>query len=204
MSHYDSEYYFICYQSAENRPILAADAATADLAYSSQALPASALPLQFINGAQTESNKGIFSDSPPEILFHGSDIAVKHAIYQRLAAMELPGLVPQAASYCDHKGQRHDDYYFLTFTRSLDCWDRSLSYYAPEPLSGFADLRYEVVSYQLCAQTLASIPLSQRRLFKMGATTEGWLLAHESIADILDRPGVTLVPVQDFGTVFFP
>ena len=90
MSHYDSEYYFICYQSAENRPILAADAATADLAYSSQALPASALPLQFINGALTESNKGIFSDSPPEILFHGSDIAVKHAIFQRLAAMELP------------------------------------------------------------------------------------------------------------------
>lgn len=204
MKNYHSEYCFISYKSANNRPILSADTETAALAYTSEALPLSSLPLKFNNGAANNKNKYLFNEEPPEILFHGSDIAVKAETYKQLTLIEIPNLVLQPAIYIDHNNVHHDSYWFLTFTNKLDCWDRNKSLYAPEPLTGFDDIRYEVISYHLDKATLDSIPLAERRLFKMGATTEGWLLVHSSIADFFHKPGVELVPVKDFGVTFFP
>ncbi|NHR07350.1 hypothetical protein HA052_19355 [Chromobacterium haemolyticum] len=204
MNNYDSEYYFISYKSTESRPILAADADTATLAYTSEALPLGGRPLKFHNGAATSKNKHLFSKKPPEIIFHGSDIAVENEIYEKLSSIEIPNLVLQPAIYIDHNDVWHENYWFLTFTKKLDCWDRDKSLYAPDPLTGFGDIRYEVISYHLKKSVLDLIPISERKLFKMGATTEGWLLVHKSIAGLFKKTGAELVPVKEFGTTFFP
>lgn len=204
MNDYDSEYCFISYKSTESRPILSADAETAALAYTSEALPLSSLPLKFKNGAANDKNKHIFSEEPPEILFHGSDIAVKAETFKQLTSIEIPNLALQPAIYIDQNNVHHGNYWFLTFTNKLDCWDRNKSLYAPEPLTSFNDIRYEVISYHLDKATLDSMPLTERRLFKMGATTEGWLLVHNSIASLFKKTGVELVPIKDFGITFFP
>ncbi|MCD4504669.1 hypothetical protein LQR30_11190 [Chromobacterium piscinae] len=204
MKNYDDEYYFISYKSAEDRPVLAADEDTATLPYTSEKIPFGGRPLKFFNGALNKKNKHIFKKTPPDILFHGSDIAVKDDIYEKLSSMDIPNLAIHPAIYVDHNDVWHENYWFLTFTKKFDCWDRDKSFYAPDPLTGFGDIRYEVISYHLNSDLLDQTNINERTLFKMGATTEGWILVHKSLAGLFNRAGVELVPVKDFGTTFFP
>lgn len=195
------EYYFVLYDRDERDPIATPDKDTANKPFESEVLPPFDRPLVFFNGARDyQKANGISPLSPPpEILFCGSDLLVKTALQKALVPMKLPGLAIQPAIFIDDKGDWHEDYWYLTFLSMLDCWDRTTSTFFPDRVQMDGIQAHSVHTYSLNEQVLSELPLESRLLFKMGGTSDGFVVAHKSIVDLFRRPGSAIVPVADYG-----
>jgi hypothetical protein len=75
----------------------------------------------------------------------------------------------------------------VTFTEEFDCWDRDTSNYNPKPLVVAGKKNYNVRSFSLNVKLLDETPLENRLLFKMGATVDGYVACHKSLAPIFRR-----------------
>lgn len=201
MSDLNAEYCFVLKDSDESIPVLTPDDDTANKPYSSEVLPPLAKPLMFFNGAlDYQRNLGLDPrDPPPDVLFDGADFMVNGSLRRELQALELPGVAIQPSIFVDHKGDWHEDYWFVTFLQMFDCWDRKASEFDPVPVELLGSRMYEVFRYSLDVDLLKSTPVEVRRLFKMGGTTVGFVLAHKSIWELFRRSGVVLVPVSQYG-----
>jgi hypothetical protein len=203
MTKFDSQYYFILKDRDERMPEMTPDEDTSRKPYTSEQLPLHTKPLIFYNGSldYQKHDRTTPIDPPPDLLFDGSDILVKDALREKLLPLEIPDLAIQPAIYVDHKNNWHEDYWYLTFLQLFDCWDRDNSTFDPEPHT-FGGMRYEVDIYSLDDELLDKTPLESRRLFKMGGTTEGLVVAHSSIAKHFRLSGAVLVPISDFGVTY--
>jgi hypothetical protein len=92
-------------------------------------------------------------DTPPDILFDGSNVAVRNEIAEKLWNLEIPNLAIQPAIYIDHKNKWYENHWFLTFTAEFDCWDRAKSFYDPDPVSTEPP-SYAIFTYSLNEQLL--------------------------------------------------
>jgi hypothetical protein len=202
---FDKEYFFILPprdDRSERVPNLSSDADTAAKPYKTEVLPIGGKPLIFYNGyADIQRERGTLRNSPPgPILFHGVDLVVREEIANKLWDLEppIPNLAIQPAIYIDHKDKWYENYWFLTFTTKFDCWDRENSDYNHEPFGLPGMYMYSVYGYSLNEEMLRSIPLSERRLFEIGATLEGFVVVHESLADLFRSDDVDLVRIDEF------
>ena len=202
----DKEYFFVLpsYSKGESLPDLRPDADTATKPYMTEVLPVGGKPLIFRNGfADLQEARGTLRNGPPgPVLFHGVDLVVREEIANKLWDLEplIPNLAIQPAIYIDHKDKWYENYWFLTFTTKLDCWDRNNSDYNHEPFGLPGIYRYSVYSYSLNEKMLQKMPLSERRLFEIGATQEGFVVVHKSLADLFRLDDVDLVLIEDYGT----
>lgn len=197
----DSDYCFVLKENNPFIPVLTPDDDTGNKPYGSEVLPSLGKPLVFFNGALDDQRElGLEPpDPPPDVLFDGSDLMVAGSLRRELLALKLPDVAIQPSIFVDHKGNWHEDYWFVTFLKTLDCWSRSASDFDPVPVELLGTKLYEVFRYSLNAQLLAKIPLAARRLFKMGGTTVGYVVAHKSIWSHFRRSGAVLVPVDECG-----
>lgn len=140
-------------------------------------------PLVFFNGASDYQRKlGIqMIKVPPQIVFEGSNLVVDDVIREALLGRNFPNLHIHPAVYIHDDGKRYDNYWYLTFSRKFDCWDRKTSSYHPRPISFGGEDTYEVVDYHLSDEVMDATPIEQRLLFKMGGTNAGSIVCHESI-----------------------
>ena len=77
----------------------------------------------------------------------------------------------------------------------------SITTYDHEPLDD--DLPwFEVYTYSLNDEMLEGIPFQERKLFKMGGTTEGLVSVHRSLAGLFEGSGAVLVPIADYGVKY--
>jgi hypothetical protein len=203
MSTFNKEYFFLLLTDDDRIPRLSPDEDTAAKPYSYEVQPIGQKPFIFHNGAlDWQQERGIIPmDPPPKVLFDGADLVVVYEIAKILRDFEIPNLAIQPAIYIDHKNNWHENYWFLTFTAEFDCWDRKHSTYDPEPMPHTNPPWYEVETYSLNDKLLRETPLAARRLFKMGNTTDGNVVAHESVADIFRVEGVDVLPIEDYGVV---
>lgn len=203
MGNFDGEYFFIVKDLDERLPFMTPDEDTSRKPYTSERLPLHTKPLVFYNGSldYQEQNRIASIDPPPDLLFHGSDILVKDALREKLLPMEIPNLAIQPAIYIDHKNNWHEDRWYLTFLELFDCWDRSNSTYDSEPLTLGGD-RYQMYTYSLNDEVLTKTAVESRRLFKMGGTTEGLVVAHATVARHFRLSGAVLVPIAEYGVSF--
>jgi hypothetical protein len=203
MGKFDKEYFFVLKAQNERLPEMTPDDDTAELPYTHKAMPVGSKPFVFYNGSLDwqRANRMSPMNPPPEILFDGSDVLVKDKVREALIRYDIPNLVIQPAIYIDHKDVWHEDYWYLTFTDRLDCWDRKRSTYDSEPLDD--DLPwFEVYTYSLNDEVLEAIPLLERKLFKMGGTTTGFVVVHRSFAGFFKGSGAVLVPIADYGVKY--
>jgi hypothetical protein len=182
---------------------LTPDADTSAKPYTHKAQPQGQKPFIFHNGAlDWQRERGIVPlDPPPRVMFDGSNVMVVHEIAKELWDYEIPNLAIQSAIYIDHKNQWHENYWFLTFTEKFDCWDRKHSTYDPKPMPHTNPPWYEVDTYSLNDKLLRETSLAARRLFKMGGTTDGNVVAHESVADFFRVEGVDVLSIENYGVV---
>ena len=133
MSEYDSDYFFLRQPKDNDRiPSLIPDANTEDRKFRSKKQPMGSPPLFFHNAWKDEVKKrGIHTIVPP-VLFSGADIIVTSEIRNRLLASELSGLSLHPVVYINDQDAWHEDYWFITFTEELDCWDRATSSFEEE------------------------------------------------------------------------
>lgn len=202
MHSFDGQYYFICFHDDDRLPILAPDMDTAAKPFMSQRLPTGQKPLIFYNSSLNwQKQYGITpTNTPPDILFHGADVIVKGDARDKLLGHNIPGLAMHMAIFIDHNDDWHEDYWHLTFTEMFDCWDRKHSKYDHDP-EQFAD-SINVYTYSLDDDVLKSTPIEKRRLFKMGNTSAGMIVVHQSIADLFRGTGADLIPIADYGVTY--
>ena len=62
---------------------------------------------------------------------------------------------------------------------------------------------FNVHTDSLNDKILEETPLSARRLFKIGGTADGFIVVHQSLADLFRVKGVDVVPILDDGVTYF-
>ncbi|MDR2209193.1 MAG: hypothetical protein LBE22_09520 [Azoarcus sp.] len=198
MGRFDKEYFFVKHPGDEYYPELTPDEDTGAKPYRREALPFGQKPLIFRNGAlEFALERGVLPvDPPPDVLFDGDDLVVRERIAKKLDEFEIPNLAIQPAIYIDHKKKWHEDYWFLTFTKEFDCWDREKSKYNPKP-SANNPIRHNVYVFVLNEDLIQKKPLHERLLFKMGGATLSPVLAHKSIVGLFRMPGVEITSVVE-------
>ena len=204
MSIFDKDYFFLCPSIGDEIPMLVADEGTSKKSYDSEVMPFGSKPFIFYN-SWWKVNKELWNkiitpmDPPPDVLFDGTDLVVCDRIAEELADLEIPNLAIQPAIFIDHNDEWHEYYWFLTFTKVFDCWDRERSQYYPEPLPYSEPPVYGVSTYSLNDSVLQETPLSERQLFKLGGVLIKMIIAHKSIVDLFRVKGVDIVPIADYG-----
>jgi hypothetical protein len=198
MNTFDSEYFFILASEDDRVPFLGPDKDTQRKGYQRTVQPTGAKPFIFHNSSYEEGDKILPIDPPPEILFSGSDLLVNDRIAEKLRDLDIPNLAIQAAIFIDHKDVWHENYWFLTFPKRFDCWDRGNSTYDPDPVRDETP-KYEIYTYSLNEKLLRETPLKERLLFEMGGTTDGFVVVHKSIVDLFRVKWVDIVPITDYG-----
>lgn len=205
MNSYEDEYFFIIKpKNSPKLPFLSPDEDTANRRFRFEALPLGQKPLVFYNeNRDINREKGITSLTT-DVLFDGFDIVVRDPIREKLIDYDFPNLHIYPSIYIDDKERWHEDYWYLTFTKDFDCWDRKTSEYdqegPPVRLSGFE--YYQIYKYKFEADLMNRTPLEQRLLFKMGSSIDGYIVAHQSILfkvfgqDI--KNGAEYVKVSDY------
>lgn len=199
MTIYDHDYFFIRSDREANPrlPAMTPDANTAERQFRFEAEPSGSEPLVFINGWKDDFRQRGVKEDVADILFKGSNLLVRGHIRERLLPYAIPHLHMQLATYIDDSGGRHEDYWYLTWARKFDCWDRATSDYDDEPVESGSDALYSVYEYALNGQLLDETPLAARLLSKMGGTLQGMIVCHKSLADIF-QGGARLQRVDDY------
>jgi hypothetical protein len=200
MNAFNKEYFFIDMSDDERLPYLTPDEDTVNKPYGWEVLPTGSKPLIFHNGSLDwqEERRIRPIDPPPDIMFNGSYPVVCERIANKLWDLDppIPNMAIQPAIYIDHKDKWHENYWFLTFTNVFDCWDRERSSYSSHVLKD--PPRYEIFSYSLDESLMEKTPFNERRLFKMGGTTTGMIVVHESLADLFRVKGVNLTRIDEW------
>jgi hypothetical protein len=180
---YEDEYFFISKpMNSPKLPFLSPDEDTANRRFRFEALPLGQKPLVFYNENRAINlDKGITSLTT-DILFDGFDMVVRDPIREKLIDYDFPDLHIYPSIYIDDKEQWHEDYWYLTFTKEFDCWDRDKSdYNRSGGVHSGGQVYYNVFTYVFNEPLMQKTPLEQRLLFKMGGSLDAYIVAHQSI-----------------------
>lgn len=203
MNKYDQQYWFIQKADNDSLPSLTADENTEDRTFSYEKQPVGSPPLFFFNGAKDYQKKlGIPSVKMlPNILFDGSNLVVRSRIRETLLNYDIPNLHMHPTIYIHDDGKWHEDYWYMTFTEQLDCWDRQNSTYEPEPLEMGGFKLHSVYTYSLNQELLDKTPLEQRLLFEMGGTQDGYTVCCQKLLRLFQgdgKNGAKLTPIHEY------
>lgn len=203
MTDHNSQYFFIRADNVNNTrlPSLCPDTNTSERRFRYDPEPIGSAPLIFTNGWKEEYLQRGIKDDVTDVLFDGNNFAVRDRIRRQLLELNVPHLHIHPTIYIDDSGQWHEDYWYLTFSKLLDCWDRETSDYGDDPIEIGGTTLYGVYSYSLNTELLDSIPLSDRLLFKMGGTIQAMEVCHKSIAGIFRSnkgSGTRLQSINDY------
>lgn len=199
----DDQYFLVMPVEDDRLPDLTPDLNTEDRRFSYRAQPIGSAPLVFYNGGKDYARKlGIPSlTAPPGVLFSGSNPVVKTEIRDALLPLEVPHLHMHPTVYIHDDGTWHEDYWYMTFTKRFDCWDRKRSDYEPDPIEMGGMKLHSIYRFKLDDDLLEQTPLQERLLFQMGGSQDAFVVCHESIAGVFRRAvatGVMLMPIADY------
>jgi len=203
---HDQEYYFVCKpENKDSLPSLTPDVDTEDRQFRFMAQPTGSPPLVFFNGAKDFQNKHNIPSvkKVPDILFDGANMVVRNHIREALLTQNIPNLHMHPSVYIHDDGKRHEDYWYMTFVESFDCWDRNNSNYEkkdPPIRLGGIEL-FLVYDYSLNSDLFDKTQLEQRLLFKIGGTIDGYIVRHESISHLFrqdGKSGAELTLISDY------
>lgn len=191
MANFDQEYFFIRKPRKDPKvPFLVPDASTENRHFESNQEPVSSPPLVFLNGYKKENKKSGIVAQTTDIMFVGADFIVCTAMRDKLLVRDLPTLFMHPAIYIDDKDKWHEEYWFLTFPKTFDCWDRTMSRYDKEaPIEVDDEKIYGVSSYRLDPAVIKKTPLERRLLFKMGGDLSNNIVCHQSLLHIFTAGG---------------
>lgn len=207
MNEYDQEYYFVVSpMDREDLPTLTPDVNTENRQFRFIRQPVGSPPLVFFNGAGDYQKKlgVVVVKTPPKILFDGSNPVVDDSIREKLLNYEIPNMYLHPAIYIHDDGKWYENYWYMTFTSTFDCWDRQNSTYFPDPMTLGGEDSFGVYTYSLNKELLDNIPLENRLLFEMGGTTDGKVVCNKKLFRIFAGSGDTgtaVIKVGDFGRV---
>ncbi|QYF95418.1 hypothetical protein KY495_09830 [Massilia sp. PAMC28688] len=196
MTKYNSDYAFISKDDdAEGFPFLKLDSISSARFEQTDSLATGYSPLIFRNGHEALYARRGIKEKMSDVLFEGATFIVRDAIREALMPLELPGVHFQPAVYIDGGGGRHEDYWYVTILRHINCVDHAKSTLTPpRKLDG----KFTVLTCSLDATVLDAIALHERRLFRMGGTADGLVVCHCSLFEHFRHDGVLLDMIEDY------
>lgn len=199
MTDHSNDYFFLRRPADEGLPYPQPDEETAKLNFMFEVMPLGSRPLSFFNGMadmQKERRVRMYKGAP-ELMFVGSDLLASERVREKLLPRELSNLALQPAVYVDDEGKRHESFWYLTFTRRFDCWDRDRSEYdRDDPIELGGMQLFNVYSFKLKEKLLDSTPLQERLLFKMGGVNPAPVTVHKSLAGVFRSMGQGVCELQ--------
>lgn len=196
------EYLFLRRPSNDEKiPSLKADDDTSMRDYADE-FEELAAPLIFENSWKEDLLKKKVRESIGPILFDGNDVLVNGKIRNALLQKDFPYLQMKPAVYIDIRDKWHEDYWFLTFAKHFDCWDRKSSTFTEPPIRLGGEEIYGVHQFSLNEAVVRDTPLAERLLFKMGGSLDAFVTVHRSLISILQSSGNTgfeLQKLTDYG-----
>jgi hypothetical protein len=206
MSSLEDEYYFI--RKAPDRPelpFLKADEATTSRNHNFEAAPLGQRPFKFTNAWREKRLKEGRKTIVPPVMFNGSDLLIEDKLRTRLVHHgDIPNLHIYPAIYVDDVDRLHENYWFLTFTDSFDCWDRETSVYEQdvEPVRLGGIEYHQIYRCRFNIDLMNRTPLERRLLFKLGGSIDGQVVAHKSVLlNFFGTPGANgaeYIKVSDY------
>jgi len=198
MSNFDSEYFFIRKPKGNERiPSLEADEDTSMRNYAFEALPLGS-PLVFLNSWRERNKKKGISEKIGEVLFEGADLLVSDRIRMTLLHRDIAHLHMHPSIYIDDVDRWHENFWYLTFTKRFDCWDRKTSVYLDKPIGDEGEEIFHVEKFHLNDELLRKTPVESRLLFKMGGSIEPFVTVHRTLASLFSVEGVELQKLSDY------
>jgi hypothetical protein len=202
MQDFNHDYFLLLKPNDERLPSADPNADTINRSYRKNQIPAGSSPLIFYDGfLELKREQKIKPyDSPPDVLFDGSNPVVKTDIADALWKLDIANLAMNDSIYIDHNDNWHENLWFLGFTKKFDCWDREKSEYRENDEDDDEDEPVTVWRYSLNHALLDQTPMRERLLFKMGGTDDGFITAHASVARYFaGKTGVVVVPLVEYG-----
>lgn len=198
MSIYDEQYYILFRPSDDQYPIATPDAKTADRPYGYEILSPGP-PLTFSNAFKDEMISRRMNEIIGDVIFHSPDILVSERFKDFLSPFDIDGLQLFPSIYIGNDGRWHDNYWFLNFYKTLDCWHRDRSDYKRDKYD--PDDNPPIKKYSLHENILDAIPEERRLMFKMGGVSAEYIFAHQLVVDYMVQhaiSGVNPIRVADF------
>lgn len=191
MNKHDQEYFIVLLDVDDpTRPFLKPDADSSSRRFLREGPPPGAPPMVFSNAHKKANLRRSIVAETSAILFSGFDLVVTTGIRDKLLDTKVCDLFMHPAVYVDDGDQRHENYWYLTFSNAFDCGDRAKSDYdkgSPIPVGG--KIIYEVDSFRLDSNVLDSVPLEDRLVFKMGGVINASVFVHKSVRSIFAAGG---------------
>lgn len=181
MKPYEEQYYFILRPKGDDGlPGIRADLDTGNRHYRRRLPQPGSKPFFFDNGYAEfqDANDIPIPMTPPDVLIGGNDILVKSFIRERLLDIDTRGFFIFPAIYIHNDGEWYEDYWYLGFLEEFDCWDRDKSQFIKDEIDGSSHM---VTKYILNKDILDKTPLKNRLLFKMGGSSDAYIVCHQSL-----------------------
>jgi hypothetical protein len=189
MIDYAAQYYILRKPTEDSAPFLVPDEDTVDRTLGYEAQPVGSPPLIFSNAWKERNLSKKIKEVVTPILFHANDLVVSTPIREALLYLKLPHVHMHPAIYIDDRDTWHEDYWYVTFSKLFDCWDRESSDTSKNFVESDGERRYDVYEYVLNEALLDATPLEERLLFQMGGTITAFVFCHESIVKLFRRDG---------------
>lgn len=194
---YDEQYYIAFEPHGDDRLFAAADDTTSERGYHYIKPALGAPPFIFRNAYLDKDKKRKVTWPITDVLVVGGDLLVKEYIKNQICRFDTSGLYMQPSIYINDEGERLDDYWFLTFYKTLDCWDRDRSVVdifeddEDDDLDGI-EPTIEVDKFVLDSEVLDEIPENERLLFKMGGNvSKSYVVVHQKVVDFFEKNNIS-------------
>jgi hypothetical protein len=105
------------------------------------------------------------------------------------------------AVYIDDNDKWHEDYWYLTFTKIFDCWDRHTSDYSNISTINLNNLEYyNVFNFSLDEKKIDTAGSAEKVLFKMGGSIDALVTCHKSMVSLFSSGanGTEIIPIAEF------
>lgn len=137
------------------------------------------------------------------MLLVGGNFLIEEKVHRDIKQYAISGMQYYPSTYVDDGGKSYENYWFMTFYQSLDCWCRINSkklnwkqYYDSE-----VEKNPSIVKYSLDENVLDAIQEENRLMFKMGGTSVAYIFFHKKIVDYFISnaySGVRFLKVSSF------
>ena len=104
------------------------------------------------------------------------------------------------AIYIDDNEKWHEDYWYLTFTKRFDCWDRYTSEYSQTSSLTLGDTTYyKIFTFSLDDIKLDATAAPDKLLFKMGGSIDAFITCHKSLISVFNSGanGTEITPITE-------
>jgi len=187
---YNEQYYILFGDTSNGASHLRPLQKTADRSFTYKQLNLSGGPAFFENAFSEEDIKAGIKHPILDVMDAAGWFLFSNRLYQQMATFDIQGMQLFPAVFINDDKKYHEDYFLTNFYEKLDCLDvdKSIIVRKRERRN---KITYNVDTISLSNKVLDAIPEEQRLMFRIDKITDGFVIVHQKIKDIIEQENAT-------------